>query len=229
MKGMTKDQRWRGKLKQYFKNIVIHIHGGGFIAMSSAHHQPYTRLFSTDCEAPVFSIDYRLAPLVKYPYNIQDCITAYVWILNFIKSVVGVVPEKVALVGDSAGAGLCYSMLYWLIENNQRKPDIFIPCYSSLDFDSYAFRKSKYLGLEDHFLHLSALKTVHDFYVPAVVDYIKDYYLSPLKAPKELLSKMPPVRMLTCMLDPLRDQQLQMAARLHEMGHNIELNCFKGM
>jgi len=40
----------------------MHIHGGGFISMSSSSHQMYTRAWSNDLDCPVFSIDYRLAP-----------------------------------------------------------------------------------------------------------------------------------------------------------------------
>jgi len=66
----------------------------------------------------VFSIDYRLAPLAKYPENIHDCINAYFWILEFCKKVIKVEPEKIVLTGDSAGGSLCFGLLYWLIENN---------------------------------------------------------------------------------------------------------------
>jgi len=32
-------------LTPYFDGIVLHIHGGGFVAMSSASHQAYTRQY----------------------------------------------------------------------------------------------------------------------------------------------------------------------------------------
>ena len=114
----TKHEKILAEMNTMFKNIIVHIHGGGFIAMSSGHHQPYSRLFCTETNTPVFSIDYRLAPLAKYPENIHDCVNAYFWILEFCKKVIGVEPEKIVLVGDSAGGSLCYSLLYWLIENN---------------------------------------------------------------------------------------------------------------
>ena len=50
--------------KELFKKIVIHIHGGGFMAMSSTYHETYLRFFANELERPIFSIDYRLAPQV---------------------------------------------------------------------------------------------------------------------------------------------------------------------
>lgn len=42
--------------------IIVHIHGGGFIAMSSFSHSNYLRQWAVDTNVPIFSIDYRLAP-----------------------------------------------------------------------------------------------------------------------------------------------------------------------
>ena len=42
--------------------LIIHIHGGGFVSMSSGSHQNYTRIWANDTKVPIFSIDYRLSP-----------------------------------------------------------------------------------------------------------------------------------------------------------------------
>ena len=44
------------------KALIIHVHGGGFVSMSSGSHQTYTRLWANEIGVPIFSIDYRLAP-----------------------------------------------------------------------------------------------------------------------------------------------------------------------
>ena len=38
----------RKGLTPYFDGVVLHIHGGGFVAMSSASHQTYTRQYRID-------------------------------------------------------------------------------------------------------------------------------------------------------------------------------------
>lgn len=56
-----------------FDTIIVHIHGGGFIAMSSGSHQSYTRLWAKQLRVPVFSVDYSLAPQHPYPEALNDC------------------------------------------------------------------------------------------------------------------------------------------------------------
>lgn len=60
-----------------FDTISIHLHGGGFMAMSTSYHECYLRVWANKVKCPIFSIDYRLAPLAKYPENIHDCIRGY--------------------------------------------------------------------------------------------------------------------------------------------------------
>jgi len=52
--------------------MIIHIHGGGFVAMSSGSHQNYTRIWANETGVPVFSIDYRLAPKWVFPAALND-------------------------------------------------------------------------------------------------------------------------------------------------------------
>jgi hormone-sensitive lipase len=63
--------------------IVVHIHGGGFIAMNSASHQTYTRKWARFLgDVPIFSIDYRKAPQHPFPAALDDCFSVYMWIVE---------------------------------------------------------------------------------------------------------------------------------------------------
>ena len=48
------------------KTVIFHIHGGGFISMSSFIHQTYTRKWANNLNVPVLSVDYGKAP--EYPF-----------------------------------------------------------------------------------------------------------------------------------------------------------------
>ena len=86
--------------------IMIHIHGGGFIAMSSSSHQSYTRKWANEIGIPIFSIDYRLSPENAYPAALNDVWQAYYWLVNNITTYFGIKPEKIIVSGDSAGGNL---------------------------------------------------------------------------------------------------------------------------
>lgn len=77
--------------------IILHIHGGGFIGMSSRSHQSYTRKWATMLGIPIFSIDYRLAPEFPYPAALDDCWQAYHWLRNNAEEMFGILPKKVIL------------------------------------------------------------------------------------------------------------------------------------
>jgi hormone-sensitive lipase len=48
--------------KKRIDTIIVHIHGGGFIALSSFSSQYYTRKWANALNIPIFSIDYRKPP-----------------------------------------------------------------------------------------------------------------------------------------------------------------------
>lgn len=66
---LGKESTFMEKVNGFFKkepaiyaNIVLHIHGGGFISMSSYSHQVYTRKWANDIKVPFVSVDYAKAP-----------------------------------------------------------------------------------------------------------------------------------------------------------------------
>jgi hypothetical protein len=119
-----------GVEKNYDVNsLVIHIHGGGFIAMSSSSHENYTRKWTNKLEVPVFSIDYRLAPENPYPKALDDVYQAYMWIVKYAEEIMKLNIEKIILVGDSAGGNLVVALTYLLILKKKRMPDAIFLAY----------------------------------------------------------------------------------------------------
>ena len=74
--------------------------------MSSGSHQNYTRIWANDTKVPIFSIDYRLSPEYSFPSALNDVWQTYFYLVNNAKSEFGINPEKIILVGDSAGGNL---------------------------------------------------------------------------------------------------------------------------
>lgn len=75
--------------------------------MSSASHQNYSRVWANDLEGiPIISIDYRLSPEYSFPSALNDCWQVYYWLVLNSESYLGIKPNRIVLVGDSAGGNL---------------------------------------------------------------------------------------------------------------------------
>ena len=65
----------------------------------------------------VLSIDYRLSPDHVYPAHLNDCVSAYEWLLKE-----GVEPKKIIIAGDSAGGNLTLTTLLKLKDDGRPLP-----------------------------------------------------------------------------------------------------------
>lgn len=210
-----------------FDVFLIHIHGGGFAAMSSSSHQNYLRLWPKELKIPVFSIDYRLAPDAQYPHLFNDVIRSYIWILAFVYEVLRVNPKKIILSGDSAGGNLAASLTTWCVENNVRQPDHLILHYLPSDLNFKRFTPSLVHVFSDFLLNYSALRMCISYYMPHWANPLQDYYLSPIVTPANILARFPPTSVFCCERDPLCDDSFRYARRLLEAGVPTKIYYFR--
>lgn len=100
----------------------LYIHGGAFMAGSPKSHRIITSKLSEITDSAVLSIDYRLIPENSRMAGVEDCRTAYQWLLAH-----GLEGEAAAscvmVAGDSAGGNLTLSLLAWLRDSGERAPD----------------------------------------------------------------------------------------------------------
>ncbi|XP_064237318.1 hormone-sensitive lipase isoform X4 [Aotus nancymaae] len=61
------------------RSLVVHFHGGGFVAQTSKSHEPYLKSWALELGAPIISIDYSLAPEAPFPRALEECFFAYCW------------------------------------------------------------------------------------------------------------------------------------------------------
>lgn len=114
---------------------MIHIHGGGFVSLSSFSMQNHTRKWANDLNIPVFSIDYRLSPQSVFPDALEDCKNTYLFLTNHIFKYMNIKPTKIILSGDSAGGNLCLALTALLIKRNiQILPYGLYLAYPATDF-----------------------------------------------------------------------------------------------
>ena len=196
--------------------IVIHIHGGGFVAMSSSSHENYLRKWCNQLEVPFISIDYRLSPDAEYPKALDDVYQAYNWIVNCAEEHFNIELNKIILIGDSAGGNLACSLVSLLILHGKRVPNALFLIYSAINLDAESFSPSKLLCLKDqilsyHFLHLcfEAYFNRHNPGYP-----YKDVFASPAFLQDSILRLFPKTRLVVGTGDPTRDDQIFFLDRL---------------
>ncbi|CAF1025090.1 unnamed protein product [Rotaria sordida] len=109
--------------------IIMHVHGGGFIATSSTTHEVYLKPWALGLKIPIVSVDYSLAPEYPFPRAVEECFYAYAWILKNAHKL-GWTGKTILLVGDSAGGNLITIVTMKAIEAGLRKPDAIICFYT---------------------------------------------------------------------------------------------------
>ena len=111
---------------------VLYLHGGAFIAGSPLSHRNITSRFAEISGAAVLAIDYRLMPEHHRRDGIEDCRTAYRWILH--NGPDGAEPvSHLVIAGDSAGGNLCLSLAAWVRDNGLRQADAVVALSPTVD------------------------------------------------------------------------------------------------
>ena len=85
---------------------IVHIHGGALINGSRRGFRPQQVALYLQAGYTVISIDYRLAPESKLPEIIEDLQDAFRWIYESGASLFNIDPQRIAVVGHSAGGYL---------------------------------------------------------------------------------------------------------------------------
>ncbi|XP_041868492.1 lipase, hormone-sensitive a isoform X2 [Melanotaenia boesemani] len=135
--------------------LIIHFHGGGFVAQTSRSHENYLRSWSKELSVPILSVDYSLSPEAPFPRALEECFYAYCWALNNCH-LLGSTAERVCLAGDSAGGNLCITVSMRALTSGIRVPNGIMAAYPATLLTTDA-SPSRLLTLIDPLLPLGVL------------------------------------------------------------------------
>ncbi len=203
---------------------ILFIHGGGFIIGSVEAEHIGAALVAADAGAVVVSVDYRLAPEHPFPAALHDCYAALSW-LHAEAAALGVDPDRVAVMGASAGGGLAAATA--LLARDLGGPPL---CFQMLQIPELDDRLetpsmqqfvdsplwNRPLAVQSWKAYLGELWGSDD--VPA--------HAAPSRATD--LRGLPPAYISTAENDPLRDEGIAYALGLLHAGVSVELHQFAG-
>lgn len=99
------------------EKVILYLHGGGYALGSSHTHRSFVGQLTKDSGMTALMAIYRKIPECKFPAALDDAKAAYDYLINQ-----GYLPQNIVFAGDSAGGGLCLSLLQKLRNENLPLP-----------------------------------------------------------------------------------------------------------
>jgi acetyl esterase/lipase len=210
---------------------TLYIHGGAFMMGSPRSHRTLTSRFSQMTGGAVLAIDYRLMPEHSRMAGIEDCRTAYRWILA--NGPGGPQPARVVFVaGDSAGGNLTLSLIAWVRDQGLRAPDAAVALSPVTDssFGSPSLKANLPTDamLGPLFGPLAKVPRAVLLWLTWFQARIRpsDPVLSPVYGD---LARLPPVLVQASEVEMLRDDSRRYVARAQAAGSPVKLQTWNHM
>jgi acetyl esterase len=194
-------------------SVVAYYHGGGWVIGDLDTHDPLCAEIARALGRRVLSVDYRLAPEARFPAAAEDCLAATRWLAGSPaevgSAVTGIIPA-----GDSAGGHMAALVTR---ELHGQLPVPIVAQWLIYPVTDMTAAEGSMVELGEGYV---LTKTTMDWFIDAYMGSATDKLLHPWASPllAETLDGLPPAMLLTCGLDPLRDQGRAYAGRLIEHG-----------
>ncbi|WP_433425557.1 alpha/beta hydrolase [Microtetraspora malaysiensis] len=202
------------------QGAIVWLHGGGMVFGDLDTEHPWAARIADGSGAVVISVDYRRAPEHRFPAALDDAYAVLSWTAEHAAEL-GIDPERIAVGGHSAGAGLAAAVA--LRARAEQGPPI-------------RFQLLNEPGLDDRQETWSQLHFTdtpwhdRDKITTAWRHYLGSAPATPYAAPARAadLSGLPPAYIATAEFDPVRDEGIGYALRLLQAGVSVELHQWPG-
>lgn len=191
--------------------VLVYYHGGGWYLGSLDLYDSICRSLAAETQALVVSVDYRLAPEHRFPAAVEDAEAAARWVADHAVEI-GADPKRIAVGGDSAGGNLAAVVAQ--LFRDRGGPRL---VHQTLVYP-VAAANTDYLSMSpehDALLTRASTIVIWERYLLA-----KEIGANPLASPlyAKSLAGLPPATVITCEVDPLRDEGEAYARRMAESG-----------
>ena len=202
---------------------IYFIHSGGLIMGSLGMDDPTCFTIVQKIPSVVVSVDYRLAPETPYPGPLEDCYDGLVWFSENANKL-GVDPQRIAVMGGSAGGGLTAAVS--LLARDRKGPKIAfqMPLYPMIDDrlqtqSSEEFKDRRvWNAFKNKFGWNMYLANTDPDNIPV--------YAAPARETD--YSNLPPTYSCVGDLDPFRDETIEYIYNLTKAGVPTEFHLYPG-
>lgn len=199
---------------------IVWLRGGGWIVGDLDTEHPTAARLAGASGAMVISVDYRQAPEHRFPAALDDAYAVLEWAAENASGL-GIAPDRIAVGGHSAGAGLAAGAA--LRARDEQGPSIRFQLLNQPALDDRQETWSQRNFTDTPWQDRDSLTTVWRHYLG---DAPAPPYAAPARAGD--LSGLPPAYVSAAEFDPLRDEDIGYALRLLQAGVTVELHQCPG-
>lgn len=206
------------QLKDWSHTAVMFIHGGAMVYGTPEMNDEISVEIVRRTGAVVVAPDYTLGCYEPYPAAVEDCYAALLWTAQEYH------PNRLAIMGNSAGGGLCMSTALLARDRKTPQLDFIMPLCPMLDYR--ADSASNHQIEDPRVWNGIANRMFWDVYLRGIEGEIPS---SASAFMEQDLRGLPPVYMAIGQLDPFRTETLEFAERLSQAGVLTELHLYPGV
>lgn len=197
-------------------NTILYIHGGGWILGLNNTHRRMIALMCKRASCRALAVHHRLAPEAPFPAALDDCLTAYRWLVAR-----GAEPSRIVTVGDSSGGNLVLATLIALRDAGDQLPAGAV-CQSPVTDlagtgDTFDTTTDVLLTTERARMMIGAYAGGHDLRLPLMSPHYAD------------LTGLPPLLVQVGGDEILLSDSVRLAERARAAGVEVRLSEFRGM
>ena len=199
--------------------VLMFFHGGGYCSGSIVSHRRMVTEAGRAGGMRTLAVAYRLAPEHPFPAAYDDALTAWRFLRNQ-----GIPPARIAVGGDSAGAGLAVALIGQLRDAHEELPGCawLVSPWTDLTMSGSTFATKD--GV-DPIIHKEYLNELANAYLPTGIDG-KDPRVSPLYAD---LTSFPPLLIQVGSAETLLDDATRFASAAGAMDVPVTLEIWPHM
>ena len=201
---------------------LVYFHGGGFMLKSTAINQQTVKEYVAKTPCKVVYVDYRLTPDNPFPIPVEDCFSAYQWVLEHTE-MLQIDSDAIMIGGDSAGGNLAIGVTLMARDRGLSLPSKVMLIYPATDRRMRTESMQKYTDTPVWDAKLSIM--MWEAYLGGQQEEHIEY-ASPMEA--DSLIAFPKTYMEVAEFDCLHDEGIAFYERLLEYGTEVELHEVKG-